>query len=248
MAHNDDGTHHDGAHDSETYVRRLWRHRGTTVPTPRRGPRGGLDLDDILSAAISLADAGGLDAVSTRAVAARFGKTPMALYAYVGSKDQMLALMQDHASAMPAWNDPGPALADDLLAWAHALFDLHLAHPWLLRRGWAEHTQGPNEQDWMERLRTILAREPAPAALITALYATVRATAETAVAYRDLTPAGAAAWRARASATRRLIPDFADRYPLSAAPPPSTVADWTDAPRAGLTEVVRLIAAAASRD
>ncbi|MEV6847892.1 TetR family transcriptional regulator [Actinoplanes sp. NPDC051411] len=230
----------------DLHVRRLWRHRGTTVPAPRRGPQGTLDLDEILAAAIALADAGGLAAVSTRAVAARFGKTPMALYAYVGSKENLLALMQDHASALPSWDDPGPALADDLLAWANAFFDLHLTHPWLLSRGWARHTQGPNEQDWMERLLAILAPLPAPAPVVTTLYATVRATAETAAAYRDLTPADAEQWCARASATRHLIPDFADRYPRSAALAVSATADWTDAPRAGLADVVRLIAAAAS--
>jgi AcrR family transcriptional regulator len=235
------------AHDEvEAHVRRLWRHRGTTVPGPRRGPRGELDLDEILAVAIALADAEGLDAVSTRAVAAHFGKSPMALYSYVGSKEQLLALMQDHASAMPAWHDPLTSFEDDLRAWAFLFFDLHLAHPWLLRRGWARHTQGPNEQDWMERLLTILAWWSAPTAAVTMLYATVRATAETAAAYRDLSPADAAAWRARAAATRRLIPDFADRYPRSTARPADASTDWTDTPRGGLGAVVRLIATAVS--
>jgi AcrR family transcriptional regulator len=229
----------------EAHVRRLWRHRGTAVPLPRRGPRGELDLDDILAVAITLADASGLDAVSTRTVAAHFGKTPMALYAYVGSKESLLSLMQDHASLMPSWPDPGSGLIDDLLAWATAFFDLHLAHPWLTRRSWAQHTQGPNEQDWLERLLAILARwsVPAPTPVVTMLYATVRATAETAAAYQQL--AGDSSWPAQAEAIRRLIPDLTARYPHSTSLPPTT-ADWQDAPRAGLTAAVRLIAAAAS--
>jgi AcrR family transcriptional regulator len=230
--------------DAEAHVRRLWRHRGTTVPTPRRGPRGGLDLDEILAVAIALADTGGLDAVSTRTVAAHFGKTPMALYAYVGSKEQMLALMQDHASAMPEWEDPGGSLADDLTAWAARHFDLHLAHPWLISRGWAEHTQGPHEQDWMERLLSILAHwsVASPTPVVTALYATVRATAETAVAYRRLTDTDTAtSWLAQAAATRRLIPDFAARYPRSTSLP-APPGNWADAPRAGLAAVVGLLA------
>jgi AcrR family transcriptional regulator len=246
----------------DAHVRRLWRHRGTTVPGPRRGPRGELDLDDILATAIALADASGLEAVSTRAVAARFGKTPMALYAYVGSKENLLSLMQDHASAMPSWPDPGTSLADDLLAWATAFFDLHLAHPWLTRRGWAEHTQGPHEQDWMERLLDILDRWSVAvrAPVVTMLYATVRATAETAAAYRQLT--GDSSWLAQAEATRRLIPDLTERYPRSTTLPAETESagtestgigptgigpagtDWTDAPKAGLIGVVRLIAGA----
>src|SRR5690242_14633873 len=110
------------------HLRRLWRHRGTTLPTPRRGPQQQLDLDEILRTAIALADAEGLAAVSTRAIATRFGKTAMALYPYVGSKEQLLALMQDHACALPPWNDPATTLAADLEAWALAFFDLHLAH------------------------------------------------------------------------------------------------------------------------
>lgn len=39
----------------------------------------------------------------------------MGLYPYVGSKDQLVALMQDHASAMPPWTDPGTNLAADLV-------------------------------------------------------------------------------------------------------------------------------------
>jgi AcrR family transcriptional regulator len=231
----------------DEHVRRLWRHRGTTVPTPRRGPRGELDLDEILTAAIALADAGGLAAVSTRTVAAQFGKSAMALYAYVGSKDQMLALMQDHASAMPAWPDPGGSLTADLTAWAHRFFDLHLTHPWLTERGWAQHTQGPNEQDWMERLLTILSTGPVPdpTPVVTTLYATVRATAETAIAYRRMATSETSAWLAQAEATQRLIPDFAARYPHSTSLPPPTD-DWRDAPRAGLDAAVRLLATGAA--
>src|SRR3982750_4894083 len=85
--------------DTDLHVRRLWRHRGTRLPTPRRGPRQEVDLDEILEAGIAIADADGLASVSTRAIAARFGKTAMALYPYVGSKESLLALVPDHAGA-----------------------------------------------------------------------------------------------------------------------------------------------------
>jgi hypothetical protein len=119
-------------------------------------------------------------------------------------------------------------------------------HPWLTSRGWAQTTQGPNEQDWMERLLAILACWPVPfpTPVVTTLYATVRATAETAVAYRRMANAEASAWLAQATATRRLIPDFAARYPRSTSLPPAA-ADWRDGPRAGLAAAVRLLATAA---
>jgi AcrR family transcriptional regulator len=236
--------------NASEHVRRLWRHRGTTLPSPQRGPRQQLDLDEILDVAVGIADRDGLAAVSTRAVAARFEKTAMALYPYVGTKDQLLALMQDHACALPAWDDPATGVADDLAGWALAFFELHLAHPWLTELSWAQAAAGPNEQDWMERLLTILDRWAVPAGrrapAVTMLYATARSCAETAAAYARATaaPDGLAGdWLARAEATRVLIPDFAERYPLSTGLAPVTPR-WQDAPRAGLIAATHLLAGA----
>jgi AcrR family transcriptional regulator len=236
--------------DVNSHVRRLWRHRGTTLPVPRRGPRQQLDLDEIVRTGIAIADTDGLVAVSTRAVAARLGKSAMALYPYVGSKDDLLALMQDQASELPAWADPGTSLAEDLLAWAEALYQVHLAHPWLAERLWSQATQGPHEQDWLERLLRILdtwsvaaaARPPA----ITMLYATVRATAETTAAYRRMDRQGATDWLELAAATRQHIPDLGSRYPLSTTLEPLTP-DWQENPHAALVGGVRLLAGALPR-
>lgn len=233
--------------DIDAHVRRLWRHRGTTLPVPRRGPRQQLDLDDILDAGIALADAEGLAAVSTRSVAAAFGKTPMALYPYVGTKEHMLALMQDHAVSLPDWEDPATSLAAALGAWASALYEVYLAHPWLTERRWSQATQGPNEQDWMERLLRILDswRIPAPARppAVTMLYATVAATAETDAAYRRMSPEGKSEWLAQAQATARQIPDLTRRYPLSTSLEP-VAEQWQDSPRASLTAGVGILARA----
>src|SRR5580692_11392634 len=67
----------------------LWgrRERG------KRGPRPGLSADAIVNAAIRLADAEGLDAVSMARVAAELGFTTMSLYRYVANKDELLQLM-----------------------------------------------------------------------------------------------------------------------------------------------------------
>jgi AcrR family transcriptional regulator len=233
--------------DTEAHVRRLWRHRGTTVPGPRRGPRQQLDLEELLDVGVAIADADGLVAVSTRAVAARFGKTAMALYPYVGNKEQMLALMQDHASVMPTWSGPETDLVDGLQAWAAALFDVYLAHPWLTERPWSQATQGPHEQDWLERLLQILHRSGvAPrghASAVTMLYATVRATAQTAAEYRQLGQRGSAQWQEQAEVTRQQVPDYAQRYPLSTRLAPHA-ARWQDTPRAALASSVRVVARA----
>ncbi|HEX5995280.1 MAG TPA: TetR/AcrR family transcriptional regulator [Jiangellales bacterium] len=236
--------------DVNAHVRRLWRHRGTSLPTPRRGPRQQLDLDEILEAGIAIADAEGLGAVSTRAIAAKFDKTPMALYPYVGTKENLLALMQDRASAMPAWEDPATSLADGLRAWALALFAVYLSHPWLTERPWSRATQGPNEQDWLERLLQILhgwgISPGAHPSAVTMLYATVRATAETAAAYRRMAQQAIAEWRKHAEATMKQIPDLCQRYPLSTGLEPLTP-EWQDNPRAALTGAVQLLATALER-
>jgi AcrR family transcriptional regulator len=233
----------------EAHVRRLWRHRGTRLPTPRRGPRQQLDLDEILSAGVAIADAEGLAAVSTRAVAARLDKTAMALYPYVGTKENLLALMQDHACARPAWADPGTTLADDLQAWAMALFGVYLSHPWLADRSWSQASQGPNEADWLERLLAIFHAWRVPraarATAVTMVYATVRACAQTAAGYQRLDEQGRLDWRAQAAATREQIPDLGRRYPLTARLEPLTPS-WQENPRAAVVAAVRLLASALS--
>ena len=233
---------------AEAHVRRLWRHRGTTVPAPKRGPRQQLNLDEILEAGIEIADREGLAAVSTRAIAARFGKTAMALYPYVGSKESLLALMQDHASAMPEWTDPAGGLADALEAWALALFELYLAHPWLTELPWSQSSGGPNEQDWLERLLTILDTWDTPPHLrppaVTMLYATVRATAQTTAAYRRMSQDTMAEWQEVMRARKKLIPGFDERYPRTAALRDSGAhGDWREVPRNALIDSVRVIAA-----
>jgi AcrR family transcriptional regulator len=49
--------------------------------------------DEIVDAAIAIADEQGLDAVSMRSVARRVGVTPMALYPHIGSKTALLDAM-----------------------------------------------------------------------------------------------------------------------------------------------------------
>ena len=53
---------------------------------PRRGPKPKVALADIVSAAIRIADAEGLDAVSTRRVAEEVGISPMSFYTHVPGK------------------------------------------------------------------------------------------------------------------------------------------------------------------
>ena len=75
---------------------------------PHKGPRPALSLPRIVAAAVRVADAEGLDAVSMGRVAAELGTAPMSLYRHVSAKDELLTLMAD-----AAWGDvPDPGAPD----------------------------------------------------------------------------------------------------------------------------------------
>ena len=68
---------------------------------PSKGPKPGLSLDRIVAAAVKVAAAEGLAAVSMGRVAGELGASAMSLYRYVASKDELLALMVDAAVGPP---------------------------------------------------------------------------------------------------------------------------------------------------
>lgn len=108
----------------------LWRHERTT--SPRRGPKPRFTVDNLVAAAIELADAQGADAVSMRALASALGSSTMSLYSYVPDKSTLLALMADQVTASMRHGDyDHPDWRARLDRLAHDNLDLHLAHPWL---------------------------------------------------------------------------------------------------------------------
>jgi AcrR family transcriptional regulator len=99
---------------------------------PGRGPKPAHSREQIAAAAIAIADAEGLDAVTMRRVAAGVGCGTMTLYRYVPAKDHLLDLMVDATAAelLPS----GPGTGDwraDLRTMAHLMRDMLLRHPWL---------------------------------------------------------------------------------------------------------------------
>jgi AcrR family transcriptional regulator len=98
----------------------------------------------IALAAIAIADAEGLDAVSMRKVASTLNAGTMSLYRYVTSRDELVALMIDHVysafSARPRTGDWRLDLAEA----ARRIRDVTLDHPWLAGRSVARLGLGPN--------------------------------------------------------------------------------------------------------
>lgn len=97
---------------------------------PQRGPSRGLSHERIVAAAIELADAEGLAAVTMQAVAKALGFTTMSLYRYVSSKDELLLLMQDAAFALPEKTRLPQGWRAALPAWADLVREAYRAHPW----------------------------------------------------------------------------------------------------------------------
>jgi AcrR family transcriptional regulator len=119
---------------------------------PTRGRKPALSSQRIARAAIKVADADGLAAVSMQRVADELGVTKMALYRHVPGKAELVALMVDTAG------DPPPVLdgeADGWRAqldhWARRLFGLLQRHPWVLDATVGPRIMGPNELGWLEQ-------------------------------------------------------------------------------------------------
>ncbi|MFF3505469.1 TetR/AcrR family transcriptional regulator [Streptomyces sp. NPDC003247] len=119
---------------------------------PRRGRRPSFSREAITAAAVTLADAEGLEAVTMRRVAAEVGAGVMSLYSYAPDKETLLELMVDHVSGELPTTDPltGDWRAD-LKAVARLQRDLMLRHPWLPAALSTRRTPGPRTLAFLER-------------------------------------------------------------------------------------------------
>jgi AcrR family transcriptional regulator len=109
----------------------------------RRGPKPRHSVEDVVQAAISLADAEGLEALSMRRVAETLQLSPMSLYTYVPSKAELTDLMLDRVAGevvAPAGGD----WRSQLTALCRQRWALAQRHPWIIRVGTHRPPLGPN--------------------------------------------------------------------------------------------------------
>jgi AcrR family transcriptional regulator len=125
---------------------------------PHKGPKPALSLDRIVTAAVRVADAEGLNAVSMGRVAAELGTAPMSLYRHVSAKEELLTLMVDAAWGQ-APDGPGPDedWRAGLSRWAWGLRAGARAHPWVVRIALNSLPIMPNEVAWFENALACLA-------------------------------------------------------------------------------------------
>ncbi len=126
----------------------LWGRRGRG----KRGPRPGLSADAIVEAAVRLADAEGLEAVSMARVAHELGFTTMSLYRHVASKEELLQLMWN-TSALGAetLELKGDGWRPRLRMWATVQREMLDRHPWLTQMPMAAPPVAPNSLAFVER-------------------------------------------------------------------------------------------------
>src|SRR5882757_7457666 len=88
---------------------------------------------EIVAAAVRIADAEGVEAVSMRRLADELGVATMTPYTHVESKDELIDLMRDAVAAEMILPEPIPAdWREALRAIAHKTKDAFEGHPWSL--------------------------------------------------------------------------------------------------------------------
>lgn len=173
---------------------------------PTRGPKRALSAEEVVQAALGIADREGLAALTMQAVAQRLGVTAMALYRYVPSKDALLDAIVDAAMGPP----PAPMARihgwrEAVERWAWAKRAMLISRPWLAELPFVVAPHGPNWLGWLESAVEALARSGLGAAdvfdMLHALDGYVRGGSDTAIAFARAKPSdlSLAEWKAAVS-------------------------------------------------
>jgi AcrR family transcriptional regulator len=138
------------AEDTEDLRRRsvlLWENETRAS----RGPKRTLSAEDVVLAAIAIADREGLTAVTMQAVAKQVGFTTMALYRYFPNKEALIDAIVDAAMGTPPERQgPTGAWRDEVSQWAHAKRAMLMSRPWLAELPFVAAPHGPNWMSWLE--------------------------------------------------------------------------------------------------
>jgi AcrR family transcriptional regulator len=125
----------------------LWGRRSPGT----RGPRAELDVDRIVSAAVDIANADGLEAVSMARVAKALGFTTMALYRHVATKDDLLQLMWNaSARTLGDWEPTGETWRERLTSWALRQRKVVEENIWITQLPMSAPPLAPSSLAWVE--------------------------------------------------------------------------------------------------
>jgi AcrR family transcriptional regulator len=119
----------------------IWASAGSR----KRGPRPSLNREQIVRAAIDIADAEGMETLSIRQIASKLGVSTMALYWYVESKNDVLDLMIDAVYAEIEFPpQPSTDWRADCTNLAKHVRTVMRRHPWLAALSSNRPLLGPN--------------------------------------------------------------------------------------------------------
>lgn len=147
---------HDDIMAASTRVDQTLRRRSELLwdrSPPTRGPKPGLTPDDVVQAAIEIADEEGLAAMTMQAVAAKLGFTTMALYRYFPNKEALYDAIVDAGMGLPPQASvPSGDWRARVTEWAHAKRAMLIARPWLAELPFVAAPHGPNWLSWLEAI------------------------------------------------------------------------------------------------
>ncbi|MCV7221689.1 TetR/AcrR family transcriptional regulator [Mycolicibacterium elephantis] len=105
--------------------------------------RAGLNRQAVVRAAVHIADAEGIEAVSMRRVSQELGVTPMALYRYLPDKSGLIDVVVDESLGVVPLVDPDGDVVPELLRCFGGLYEFLLVHPGLARAAGERPLVGP---------------------------------------------------------------------------------------------------------
>ncbi len=143
---------HSGSGDPAKSLELMWG----VQPRPTRGRKPGLTVAQIVAAAIGVADAEGLAAMSIRRVAQELGSGAMSLYRYLPGRAELLDLMVDTVYAELPLAAVEGEWRTRLEAVARENRELYVRHPWLLQVATGRPVLGPNTMAKYEHELSVL--------------------------------------------------------------------------------------------
>jgi AcrR family transcriptional regulator len=142
-----------GTPEGRQVVDLLW---APNQQSPVRGPKPRLNLADVVTAGVAIADAEGLPALSMRKVASSLSVGAMSLYTYVPGRSELVELMIDRVYGEHQIPDANLPWRQRVEQWARETWRIYSAHPWLLDYNMARLPVGPNVLDVSEALYAAL--------------------------------------------------------------------------------------------
>jgi AcrR family transcriptional regulator len=187
---------------------------------PSRGPKPTVTREDVVTAAITIADRDGLGALTMHAVADSLGFTTMALYRYFPNKEAIIDASVDAAlGTPPARTGPREGWRAEVRHWCYAKRAMLCSRPWLAELPFVAAPHGPNWLSWHEAfLQTIADTGLSPEDMMDVLsvvHGYVSGSSDTAISLARATSRGISTdeWAQAVSADLcRAINDL--RYPL----------------------------------